>query len=81
VYDKSPLFEPIVIAVGSDLCVTVVRLYYFSAGGCPLAETLAQGGLKVLLVERGTATLPASVKNSKDVWDAVSFDIARGLFG
>ena len=54
-----------------------VLLNYFSAGGCPLAETLAHGGLNVLLVERGTANLPPSIANSKDFWDAVSYDIVH----
>jgi choline dehydrogenase-like flavoprotein len=46
--------------------------YYNSAGGCPLAETLAQGGLNVLLVERGAETLPPETANIKTSFDAVS---------
>ena len=43
------------------------------AGGCPLAQTLVEGGLRVLLVERGdergpnTETLQLSVKATGDV--------------
>ena len=42
-----------------------------SAGGCPLAETLAEAGLSVLLLERGSGVLPPETANKRDTWDAV----------
>ena len=44
---------------------------FFSAGGCPLAQTLAEAGLNVLLLERGNGVLPPETANRRDAWDAV----------
>jgi choline dehydrogenase-like flavoprotein len=48
-----------------------------SAGGCPLAQTLVEGGLKVLLVERGRGKRPNSSKSIVDTWNAIRSDCAE----
>ena len=36
-----------------------------------MAETLAEAGLSVLLLERGSGVLPPETANKRDTWDAV----------
>jgi len=42
-----------------------------------LAETLAEAGLAVLLVERGTGTPPPETANLRDAWDALRSECSQ----
>ena len=57
--------------------VHAVSYGFDRAGGCPLAQTLVEGGLNVLLVERGSGKRPKSSEFISDTWHAIRSDCAE----
>jgi len=62
----------------ANLATFCIRVYcYRRAGGCALTQTLIEGGLRTLLVERGSAEKLPESENIIDAWDALRSECAE----